>query len=87
MITGTMVNPRCHWTDADELVFINFLLNHKADAGGSFKLNIWNAIAAGVVEHTTKGGIKVAFKCKAKCVSVCTGTVLLFQVASESYQL
>jgi hypothetical protein len=75
---ATVVDPptseRCHWTDADELAFINFLLEHKAEAGdgGSFKANIWNAAAAEMLKHTTKGGPKVAGKCKAKYVSVCS---------------
>ena len=72
--TGSSVaEPRCHWTDADELAFINFLLDHKAEAGdgGSFKANIWNAAAVEMLKHTTKGGTKVAGKCKAKYVVVC----------------
>ena len=72
-ITGTSVaDPRCHWTPADELALINFLLDHKAEAGdgGSFKGNIWNAAAVEMLKHTTKGGTKVATKCKAKYVAV-----------------
>ena len=78
VITGSTADPRCHWTDADELTLINFLLDHKAEAGegGSFKLNIWNAAAVEMLKHTTKGGTKVAVKCKAKYVAVCTMTVL-----------
>ena len=66
------VDPRCHWTDADELALINFLVDHKAEAGdgGSFKADVWNAAAAEMLKHTTKGGIKVAAKCKAKYVTV-----------------
>jgi hypothetical protein len=73
VVTGTSTaEPRCHWTDSDELALINFLLDHKAEAGdgGSFKSNIWNAAAVEMLKHTTKGGIKVAAKCKAKYVAV-----------------
>jgi hypothetical protein len=70
---SSTAEPRCHWTDADELAFINFLLDHIAEAGdgGSFKANIWNAAAVEILKHTTKGGTKVAGKCKAKYVAVC----------------
>jgi hypothetical protein len=71
--TGTpTVDPRCHWTVDDELALINFLLDHKAEAGdgGSFKATTWNAAAVEMLKHTTRGGIKVATKCKAKYVSV-----------------
>jgi hypothetical protein len=49
-------------------VLINFLLDHKAEAGdgGSFKANIWNAAAVKMLKHTTKGGPKIAGKFKAK---------------------
>jgi len=75
VITGTSTaEQRCHWSDANELALINFLLNHKAEAGdgGSFKPNIWNAAAVEMLKHTAKGGTKVAGKCKAKYISVCT---------------
>ena len=68
-----MADPRCHWTEADELTFINFLLDHKAEVGdgGGFKANIWNVVVVEMLKHTTKGGIKIATKCKAKYVVVC----------------
>ena len=73
VITGnSTADPRCHWTDTDELTFINFLLGCKANVGdgGGFTANHWNAVAVEMLKHTTKGGIKVAAKCKAKYVSV-----------------
>ena len=71
--TGISAAERCHWSNTDELAFINFLLECKAEAGdrGNFKANIWNATAVETLKHTTKGGMKVALKCKAKYVSVC----------------
>ena len=70
---SSTAEPRCHWTDADKLAFINFLLDHKAEAGdgGSFKANMWNVAAAEMLKHTTKGDTKVAGQCKAKYVVVC----------------
>jgi hypothetical protein len=81
VITGSTADPRCHWTDGDELALINFLLDHKAEAGdgGSFKPNIWNAAAVEMLKHTTKGGTKVAGKCKAKYVAVCTMTSIILR--------
>lgn len=69
---SSTAEPRCHWTEADELALINFLLDHKADAGDgyNFKPVTWNAAAVEMLKHTTKGGIKVASKCKAKYVAV-----------------
>ena len=34
-----ITKSRCHWTEANKLAFINFLLDHKAEArdGGNFK--------------------------------------------------
>src|SRR6202790_1706169 len=70
---SSTAEPRCHWTDADELAFINFLLDHKAEVreGGSFNANILNAAAGEMVKHTPKGGTKVAGICKAKYVAAC----------------
>jgi hypothetical protein len=72
VITTSTADLRCHWSDDDELVLINFLLDHKAEAGdgGSFKANIWNAAAIEMLKHTWKGGPKIAGKCKAKYVAV-----------------
>jgi hypothetical protein len=71
VITTSTADPRCHWSD-DELALIKFLLDHKAEAGdgGSFKANIWNAAAVEMLKHTSKGGPKIAGKCKAKYVAV-----------------
>ena len=72
VITTSTADPRCHWSDDDEFVLINFLLDHKAEAGdgGSFKANIWNAAAVEMLKHTMKGGPKIAGKCKVKYVAV-----------------
>ncbi|KIM80437.1 hypothetical protein PILCRDRAFT_9617 [Piloderma croceum F 1598] len=72
VITTSTADPRCHWSDDDELVLINFLLDHIAEAGdgGSFKPNIWNAAAVKMLKHTAKGGPNIARKCKAKYVSL-----------------
>jgi hypothetical protein len=80
VITTSTVYLRCHWSD-DELVLINFLLDHKAEAGdgGSFKANIWNAAAVKMLKHTTKGGPKIAGKFKAKYVVVRQSLVYNFE--------
>jgi hypothetical protein len=78
LVTGT-TESRCHRTEADKLAFINFLLDHKAEAGdgGNFKSNIWNDVSVEMLKHTSKGCVKVASKCKAKYILVCA-VVLLF---------
>ena len=72
-IVDTSSTERCHWNPSDDAALISFLLDHKAEArdGGNFKANIWNAAAVEMLKHTTKGGVKVASKCKAKYVAVC----------------
>jgi hypothetical protein len=71
-VADTSSTERCHWGPSADAALISFLLDHKAEAGdgGSFKPNIWNAAAVKMLKHTTKGGIKIASKCKAKYVAV-----------------
>ena len=71
-VADTFSTERCHWNPSDDAALISFLLDHKAEAGdgGSFKANIWNAAAVEMLKHTTKGGVKIASKCKAKYVAV-----------------
>jgi hypothetical protein len=71
-VADTSSTERCHWNPSDDAALISFLLDHKAEAGdgGSFKANIWNAAAVEMLKHTTKGGVKIASKCKAKYVAV-----------------
>ena len=68
----TSSTERCHWNPSDDVALISFFLDHKAEAkdGGSFKANIWNAATVEMLKHTTKGGVKIASKCKAKYVAV-----------------
>jgi hypothetical protein len=60
--------PPVHWSSADEIAFIDFLIAHKAEAGDglNFKPSVWTAAAEHMRPLTTKGGPKQADKCKAK---------------------
>ena len=71
-IVNTSSTERCHWNPSNDAALISFLLDHKAEAGdgGSFKANIWDAATVEMLKHTTKGGGKIASKCRAKYVAV-----------------
>jgi len=60
--------PQCDWSDTDETELINFLVEHKAEAGDSamFKASVWNAAAQHLEQFRTKGGPKAANSCSAK---------------------
>ena len=65
------------WTEQDEAALIAFLITHKAEGGDglNFKQSFWTAAAEHMKQHTTKGGPKVADKCKAKWARVGLRTV------------
>ena len=62
------------WTPEDETALINFLVQHKAEAGddANFQTAIWNAAAQEMIKHTAKGGAKTAEACKTKWARVGT---------------
>ena len=65
-VTGT--KPRCDWSDEDEIELINFLIEHKAEAGDSatFKATVWNAASVLLEKSRVKGGPKTSKACSDK---------------------
>ena len=60
--------PAVHWSQDNEIAFIDFLIAHKAEGGDglNFKASVWTAAAEHMRPLTTKGGPKNPDKCKAK---------------------
>jgi len=69
-VTGS--KPRCDWSEKDEIELINFLIEHKAEAGDSatFKPVIWNAASQLLEKSRVKGGSKTSKACSDKWTRV-----------------
>jgi len=70
-VTGS--KPRCDWSEKDEIELINFLIEHKAEAGDSatFKSVVWNAASQLLEKSRVKGGPKTSKACSDKWTRVC----------------
>jgi hypothetical protein len=71
-VSNLPVADRSVWTSEDETALIQFLNSRRAEAGdgANFKQTVWNAAAAEMAKHTTKGGVKTAAACKSKWTRV-----------------
>ena len=69
-VTGSKL--RCDWSGKDEIQLINFLIEHKAEAGDSatFKPVIWNAATQLLEKSRVKGGPKTSKSCSDKWTRV-----------------
>ncbi|KAF8589310.1 hypothetical protein K439DRAFT_1612894 [Ramaria rubella] len=56
------------WPTPDLTAFMDFLVDHKAEAGNSmiFKGPLWTCAAAYMTNHASSGGIKTAGACRLK---------------------
>ena len=56
------------WTEADEVAFIQYIADHKSEAGDGmkFKSSFWTGAAAAMQPLTTQGGPKTSAGCSAK---------------------
>ncbi|KAF8576347.1 hypothetical protein K439DRAFT_1279177, partial [Ramaria rubella] len=61
------------WPTLDLTAFIDFLVDHKAEAGDgmSFKGPLWTCTAAYMTNHMSSGGIKTAGACRSKWGCMC----------------
>jgi hypothetical protein len=64
---------KAHWDPADEIAFIDYIADHKSEAGDGmkFKIAFWNAAAEMMKAHSAVGGLKTAAGCAAKWDRVC----------------
>ncbi|KAF8802644.1 hypothetical protein BYT27DRAFT_7056616, partial [Phlegmacium glaucopus] len=61
-----------NWNDAEVLALVNFLWEHRAQAGdgGTFKDTTFNAVAEHITKHWATGPPKTAKHCKTKWAEV-----------------
>ena len=59
---------KANWSLNDETSFINYIADHKAEAGDGmkFKTSFWNGAADLMKAHTEAGGPKTAAACSSK---------------------
>jgi hypothetical protein len=59
---------KASWTEADEVIFIQYIGDRKSEAGDGmkFKALFWTAVAATMQPLTMQGGPKTAAGCSAK---------------------
>ncbi len=59
---------KAQWSVADEIALIDYIANHKAEAGDGmkFKPSFWSGAAKEMVSHSTLGGVKTSQGCSSK---------------------
>jgi hypothetical protein len=64
---------KAQWTEADEIVLIDYITEHKAEArdGMKFKLSFWTGVAKEMISHSNLGGVKTPQGCSSKWDWVC----------------
>ncbi|KAF8161619.1 hypothetical protein B0H34DRAFT_806797 [Crassisporium funariophilum] len=67
------IDAAASWTGADELLLLNFLVQHASAAGdgGNFKMVTFTAAAAIVESERERGGVKTAKVCQNKWNQLC----------------
>ncbi|KAF8578310.1 hypothetical protein K439DRAFT_1243776, partial [Ramaria rubella] len=74
------------WSEADEAAFIEYLVEHRADAGdgGGFKTNVWVGLADMLNKLPTDGLSKTASKCRSKWTRAHTVYTMVMQLKNLS---
>ena len=74
LLTISTGKPWADWSDTDEEELINFLLDHKAEAGdlATFKPALWNAAFQHLEQFWKKSRQKTAVSCSSKWTWVCS---------------
>ena len=64
---------KASWEPSNEIAFIDYIADHKAEAGDAmkFKASFWNGAADHMKAYTTTGGPKTTAGCAAKWDRVC----------------
>ena len=73
--TMSQEEGKATWNDAETLALVNFLWEHRAEAGdgGSFKDTMFNAAANYIAKDWTSGAVKTSKRCKTKWAGVSPG--------------
>ena len=59
---------KAQWSEADEIALIEYVAEHKAEAGDGmkFKSSFWSGAAKEMVSHSALGGVKTSQGCSSK---------------------
>jgi hypothetical protein len=59
---------KAQWSEADEIALIEYITEHKAEAGDGmkFKASFWSGAAKEMVSHSALGGVKTSQGCSSK---------------------
>ena len=62
-------NLKASWTATDEVIFIQYITDHKAEAGDGmkFKPSFWTGAATTMAPHVMLGGVKTAASTSSHC--------------------
>jgi hypothetical protein len=65
---------KAQWSEADEIALIEYITEHKAEAGDGmkFKTSFWSGAAKEMVSHSSLGGVKTSQGCSSKWDRVST---------------
>ena len=68
------VSAKAQWSEDDEIVLIEYVAEHKAEAGDGmkFKASFWTGAAKEMLLHCALGGVKTPQGCSSKWDRVCT---------------
>jgi hypothetical protein len=61
-------SSKAQWTEADEIALIEYIADHKSEAGDGmkFKASFWSGAANEMVSHSALGGVKTSQGCSSK---------------------
>ena len=67
-------SAKAQWSKADEIALIEYITEHKAEAGDGtkFKPSFWTGTAKEMLSHCALGGVKTSQACSSKWDRVCT---------------
>jgi hypothetical protein len=62
------VSGKAQWSEADEIALIEYITEHKAEAGDGMKFKgaFWTGAAKEMLAHSSLGGVKTAAGCSSK---------------------
>jgi hypothetical protein len=76
--TMSQEEGKANWNDAETLALVDFLWEHRAEAGDgrTFKDTTFNAAAEHIAKDWSTGATKTAKRCKTKWAAVSLGSVI-----------
>jgi hypothetical protein len=67
-LAGSGPSGKAQWSEADEIALIEYIADHKSEAGDGmkFKSSFWSGAAIEMVSHSALGGVKTSQGCSSK---------------------